>query len=85
MFFFQIKNISLKIIQGEEKLYAEVLTIESMDRHKGGTYVCTANNGVGKPASSQVLLHVLCKSKYFNWIFILFLFKFKENNCIQMP
>lgn len=54
-----MKNV--KIIQGEEKLHAEVLTIESMDRHKGGTYVCTANNGVGKPASSQVLLHVLCK------------------------
>lgn len=43
-----------------------------MDRHKGGTYVCTANNGVGKPASSQVLLHVLCKSNYFNWNFLLY-------------
>lgn len=32
-----------------------------MDRHKGGVYICTANNGVGQPASSQVILHVLCK------------------------
>ncbi|GAB0088395.1 Immunoglobulin [Sergentomyia squamirostris] len=44
---------------GEEKLSSPALTIESMDRHKGGTYICTANNGVGQPATSQVLLHVL--------------------------
>lgn len=46
---------------GEDKLYAPTLSIENMDRHKGGIYICTANNGVGKPASSQVVLHVLCK------------------------
>lgn len=34
-----------------------------MDRHKGGTYICTANNGVGQTASSQIALHVLCKWK----------------------
>ncbi|XP_070493766.1 protein amalgam isoform X3 [Chironomus tepperi] len=44
---------------GDEKLYAPTLSIENMDRHKGGIYICTANNGVGKPASSQVVLHVL--------------------------
>lgn len=46
---------------GEDKLSSAVLLIESMDRHKGGVYICTANNGVGQPASSQVVLHVLCK------------------------
>ncbi|XP_059612214.1 neural cell adhesion molecule 2-like [Phlebotomus argentipes] len=44
---------------GEEKLSSPALTIENMDRHKGGTYICTANNGVGQAATSQVLLHVL--------------------------
>lgn len=48
---------------GDERLYSPILTVESMDRHKGGVYICTANNGVGKPASSQVVLHVLCELK----------------------
>ncbi|XP_037943558.1 lachesin-like [Teleopsis dalmanni] len=46
-------------IKGEEKLHSHVLSIENVDRHKGGVYICTANNGVGQPASSQVVLHVL--------------------------
>lgn len=37
------------------------LTIESMDRHKGGLYICTASNGVGLAAITQVNVHVLCK------------------------
>lgn len=45
---------------GEEKLHSPILSIENMDRHKGGVYICTATNGVGKAASSQVILHVLC-------------------------
>lgn len=49
------------ISSGEEKLQSPVLSIENMDRHKGGVYICQANNGVGKPASSQVVLHVLCE------------------------
>lgn len=44
---------------GEEKLHSHVLSIENVDRHKGGVYICTANNRVGQPASSQVVLHVL--------------------------
>lgn len=57
-----------------------MLTIESMDRHKGGTYVCSANNGVGKPASSQVILHVLCKLNFVNILFLLmhFILLFKS-------
>jgi hypothetical protein len=49
------------IAPGEEKLQSPILSIENMDRHKGGVYICQANNGVGKPASSQVVLHVLCE------------------------
>jgi hypothetical protein len=49
------------ITSGEEKLQSPILSIENMDRHKGGVYICQANNGVGKPASSQVVLHVLCE------------------------
>lgn len=51
----------LSLNLGEEKLPSQILSIENMDRHKGGVYICTANNGVGKAASSQVILHVLCK------------------------
>lgn len=48
---------------GEEKFVSPNYVIENMDRHKGGTYICTANNGVGQTASSQIALHVLCKWK----------------------
>ncbi|KAG5679680.1 hypothetical protein PVAND_009234 [Polypedilum vanderplanki] len=44
---------------GEEKFVSSSYVIENMDRHKGGTYICTANNGVGQTASSQIALHVL--------------------------
>ncbi|CAO1421392.1 unnamed protein product [Diamesa tonsa] len=44
---------------GEDKLFSPILSVENMDRHKGGVYICTATNGVGKAASSQVILHVL--------------------------
>lgn len=56
---------------GDEKLSSSTLLIENMDRHKGGTYICTANNGVGQPASAQVVLHVLCK---YNFGFCTFLY-----------
>ncbi|XP_063705258.1 opioid-binding protein/cell adhesion molecule-like [Culicoides brevitarsis] len=44
---------------GDEVLRSSILSITDMDRHKGGVYVCKAENGVGLPASSQVVLHVL--------------------------
>ncbi|XP_055384534.1 lachesin [Condylostylus longicornis] len=44
---------------GDERLHSSILSLENMDRHKGGVYICTANNGVGNPASSQVVMHVL--------------------------
>lgn len=55
------RRLILDEILGEEKLHAPILSIENMDRHKGGVYICTATNGVGKAASSQVVLHVLCE------------------------
>ncbi|XP_055696900.1 limbic system-associated membrane protein-like isoform X1 [Phlebotomus papatasi] len=44
---------------GEEKFVSPTYVIENMDRHKGGIYICTASNGVGHSASSQINLHVL--------------------------
>lgn len=52
------------IFKGEQKLHSHTLTIEDADRHKGGVYVCVANNGVGQPATGQVVLHVLCKYRF---------------------
>lgn len=57
---------------GEEKYVNTVYTIENMDRHKGGIYICTASNGVGQTASSQINLHVLCKYIIFHINFINF-------------
>uniref|UniRef100_A0A182NRD8 Ig-like domain-containing protein n=1 Tax=Anopheles dirus TaxID=7168 RepID=A0A182NRD8_9DIPT len=50
---------------GEEQFTNPVYVIENMDRHKGGTYICTANNGVGQVATSQIILHVLCKYSFY--------------------
>lgn len=57
-------NINSEFV-GDAKLSSPVLLIDGMDRHKGGTYICTANNGVGQSASTQVVLHVLCKYNAF--------------------
>lgn len=56
-----IKYCFYLLYVGEQKLHSHTLTIEDADRHKGGVYVCVANNGVGQPATGQVVLHVLCK------------------------
>lgn len=57
---------------GEDKYVSPVYIVENMDRHKGGIYICTANNGVGPPASNQIILHVLCKFALFCILFTLF-------------
>lgn len=57
---------------GEDKLVSSILSIENMDRHKGGVYICTANNGVGEPALSQVSVHVLCECSF---VFIKIIYK----------
>lgn len=72
LFVFNLKKLQQKLqyitrvvlyfsFAGEEKFVSSNYVIENMDRHKGGTYICTANNGVGQTASSQIALHVLCK------------------------
>ena len=37
-------------------------TIRRVDRFDAGRYTCTADNGVGSPATAQIALQVLCKS-----------------------
>lgn len=59
LYLFDLSFFSQKT--GEEEIASPSLTIESMDRHKGGSYICTADNGVGPPATSPVVLHVLCE------------------------
>lgn len=59
------------LFTGEEKYVSNVYTIENMDRHKGGIYLCTASNGIGQVASNQMNLHVLCKFFFLNlWKFL---------------
>lgn len=63
-------------LTGEEQFTSSVYVIENMDRHKGGTYICTANNGVGQVATSQIILHVLCEyfGSLFNLHYLCFIF-----------
>ena len=47
-------------------------TIKKVDRFDAGRYTCTANNGVGVPATAQIALQVLCEFSYswkqkFHW------------------
>ena len=34
------------------------MTLPNVNRHVEGTYVCTANNGVGEPSSAEIKLQV---------------------------
>lgn len=38
---------------GAEEEIGNNITFEDVDRHVGGSYVCTASNGVGSPATAQ--------------------------------
>jgi hypothetical protein len=33
----------------------------SLFRHQEGMYECSASNGIGTPATTQINIHVLCK------------------------
>ncbi|XP_075214142.1 lachesin-like [Lycorma delicatula] len=44
---------------GEKSLEAFSISIAQANRHHAGQYQCTANNGVGDPATSQINVHVL--------------------------
>ncbi|XP_042234773.1 protein amalgam-like isoform X3 [Homarus americanus] len=43
---------------GHRSQQGEMLTLEAVDRHMEGTYLCTADNGIGEPASAAVSLTV---------------------------
>ena len=38
------------------------MVIQDVSRHNTGVYTCTADNGVGQPASADIDLKVLCES-----------------------
>ena len=39
----------------------ESLTLSSIGKDYGGEYICVADNGIGIPAQSTIMLNVLCK------------------------
>ena len=51
-----------------------------VSRHDAGVYVCSAENGVGKPASAQISLQVLCKLKMVTMMMILDFWKDHEDD-----
>ena len=46
---------------GEQTTITPVLTLDRVDRHQAGVYLCTASNGVGEDVTQQINLHVLCE------------------------
>jgi len=44
---------------GEKSRVGSSVVVEQVSRHDAGVYVCSAENGVGKPASAQISLQVL--------------------------
>ncbi|KAI5742099.1 hypothetical protein M8J77_003162 [Diaphorina citri] len=44
---------------GEKSIESPTLSIELANRHHAGLYKCTASNGVGTPASSEINVKVL--------------------------
>ncbi|XP_075214141.1 limbic system-associated membrane protein-like [Lycorma delicatula] len=44
---------------GEKSMEGFSITIVEATRHQAGIYLCSANNGVGDPATAQIALHVL--------------------------
>ena len=47
---------------GKTVEHASSLVLTSVAREDEGTYICSASNGVGSPASAFTRLTVLCKS-----------------------
>ena len=39
------------------------LELRSVSRQDAGTYVCTANNGVGEEASAEIQVEIQCKKQ----------------------
>ncbi len=46
---------------GEKSVESQSIIVQDLSRHHSGTYICTASNGVGQSASSEINLKVLCK------------------------
>ncbi|XP_018912896.1 protein amalgam isoform X2 [Bemisia tabaci] len=44
---------------GERSVEGSTITLEKVDRHQAGIYQCTAENGIGKPATVDMTLDVL--------------------------
>ncbi|XP_022915847.1 limbic system-associated membrane protein [Onthophagus taurus] len=44
---------------GDQTLVTPILTLDNVDRHQAGIYLCTASNGVGEAVTQQIILHVL--------------------------
>ena len=47
---------------GEKSVLGRSMVIQDVSRHHTGVYTCTADNGVGQPASADIDLKVLCES-----------------------
>ncbi|CAL4125081.1 unnamed protein product, partial [Meganyctiphanes norvegica] len=43
---------------GQSQQEGDILHLEKVDRHSEGTYVCTADNGIGPPASAKMTVIV---------------------------
>lgn len=40
------------------------LELKNVGRHDAGTYVCTANNGIGREASAEINVEITCEYSY---------------------
>ena len=49
------------ISPGRERQEGLSLELNGVGRHDAGVYVCTATNGVGKPARAEITVEVKCK------------------------
>ena len=59
-------GMNMTMNMGMNMMITIIITIttnktKKVTRHDAGVYVCNAENGVGKPASAQISLQVLCK------------------------
>ena len=51
---------------GEKSVESSILMFPSVSRSDTGTYICTADNGVGNPVTIDINLKVICKYIVFN-------------------
>jgi hypothetical protein len=48
----------------KKELQQPRLNLENLSRKHAGLYVCTADNGIGRPAIGAIYVRVLCESIY---------------------